>query len=662
MLLAGLWAVFALPVLMICFDLLGLSRLRIDLGSLTQHGFWRSEIGIEGSAAGEKHTHKAAVESSQSSLPKKLLAEPEYGMSVLAPVEGVPAVPTIKQIQPQPATTEFWRRLWIVFVAVWATGAVLRSFGLVRSLRTLRRIVRDSQLVTVARVVNTADSVRAQLNLKRPIAVIESDAIQSPVAPGLVGSCVLFPVGLPSRLSDADLRAVLFHEGAHLKRRDHFAVLAQEVLASSLWWNPVVHLFNGELTRAREDVCDNFALGVLDSVSYCDLLLRISRLLPCKARLLGASSMWGARWKLEDRVASILNERRYTMTRISTFSAIGVGAVFLLISTFLGITTLASAEESEPKVSDISSTTSEAGEQTWSEQENLDLAQQLQEAQKEVANLKRADLVEEGNARTIRPKFAEALKRYEGLREEVAHRHNRLTKSTPDQRRGGHELVFNGVTSYVELPTLKYNGEIPYTIEAIVSPFPIPGFKINPETHSYAHYMAIATDTEFGGIELGLLPDRFSFDVRAMQLLPGVKQVGGYVKAEAPALPFLEENVHIAAVLENDEIRLYRNGKCVARSAFAGPVGTSPFTMRIGCSPHPVTECHEMFCGRIDEVRFSKSGRYDDDFKPAAKLDVDDATVALYHFDEGEGNEVRDASGNKHHGIIHDARWVRVGE
>ena len=40
---------------------------------------------------------------------------------------------------------------------------------------------------------------------------------------------------------------------------------------------------------------------------------------------------------------------------------------------------------------------------------------------------------------------------------------------------------------------------------------------------------------------------------------------------------------------------------------------------------------------------------------------MDGDVVALYHFDEGEGDEVRDASANKHHGIIHDARWVPVG-
>jgi hypothetical protein len=288
--------------------------------------------------------------------------------------------------------------------------------------------------------------------------------------------------------------------------------------------------------------------------------------------------------------------------------------------------------------------------------DDQELAQQLLSAQGLVAELKRRDFTEEGMAAVVRPQFAEALKQYERLREKVLRRRAaRVAIEQPRADRHNYELLFNGVTSYVELPTLKYEGETPYSMEAIVSPIPIPGHRINPETHSYAHYMAIVTDTEFGGIELGLYPDRLSLEVNSVTR-------GWYVKAIKPCLPFLETRMHVAVVIEEDEIRLYRNGQLIASEPFEGPVGTSPFTMRIGCSPHPVTECHEMFCGRIDEVRISNSARYTDEFEPNGQLEVDDDTVALYHFDEGQGEQARDASGNGHHGVIRDARWVRVGE
>jgi hypothetical protein len=50
--------------------------------------------------------------------------------------------------------------------------------------------------------------------------------------------------------------------------------------------------------------------------------------------------------------------------------------------------------------------------------------------------------------------------------------------------------------------------------------------------------------------------------------------------------------------------------------------------------------------------------RYADDFIPPARFKLDDDTLALYHFDEGQGDVLNDSSVNKHHGRIVGAKWV----
>jgi hypothetical protein len=284
--------------------------------------------------------------------------------------------------------------------------------------------------------------------------------------------------------------------------------------------------------------------------------------------------------------------------------------------------------------------------------ESLELANRLVAAQKQVAELKREDFIAVGMAEVTRPKFAAALRNYEGLRTQVM---NQRPPRQPAAEGDNYELYFDGVTSFVELPTLKYIGEVPYTIEAVISPEPIPGYKVNPETHSYAHYMAVIADTEFGGMELSLHPNKLTFEVNS-------RSSGWYMTAEKPCLPFLEPRMHVAAVVEQNELRLYKNGVLVGSGPFDGTVGLSPLTMRIGCSPHPVTECHEMFRGYIDEVRFTADALYSDDFAAPKRLEATEATIALYHFDEGQGDRVKDASANGHDGVIHDARWVRAAE
>ena len=43
------------------------------------------------------------------------------------------------------------------------------------------------------------------------------------------------------------------------------------------------------------------------------------------------------------------------------------------------------------------------------------------------------------------------------------------------------------------------------------------------------------------------------------------------------------------------------------------------------------------------------------------RSEADKDTIALYHFDEGNGEVLKDSSGNNHHGKIVGAKWVRVG-
>ncbi len=72
----------------------------------------------------------------------------------------------------------------------------------------------------------------------------------------------------------------------------------------------------------------------------------------------------------------------------------------------------------------------------------------------------------------------------------------------------------------------------------------------------------------------------------------------------------------------------------------------------IGAEKHDYdTTTYPSYSGWIDELRISTVIRYVDDFTPSTEPFVnDDDTAALYHFDEGEGDSVEDASGNENAG------------
>ena len=75
------------------------------------------------------------------------------------------------------------------------------------------------------------------------------------------------------------------------------------------------------------------------------------------------------------------------------------------------------------------------------------------------------------------------------------------------------------------------------------------------------------------------------------------------------------------------------------------PCVNDPFLV-LGAEKHDAGSSFPSFSGWIDEVRLSNSLRYLANFtRPSAPFTPDGNTVALYHFDEGQGNVIRDSSG-----------------
>ncbi len=110
---------------------------------------------------------------------------------------------------------------------------------------------------------------------------------------------------------------------------------------------------------------------------------------------------------------------------------------------------------------------------------------------------------------------------------------------------------------------------------------------------------------------------------------------------QVPGEP-VEDWIHVAGVFEGNELRHYAGGRLQGTARVANRAEMSSSSMEIGRDTH----------AEIDEVRISSVARYDEDFTPATRFIPDADTVGLYHFDEGTGLEVKDSSGNNHHGTI----------
>ena len=179
--------------------------------------------------------------------------------------------------------------------------------------------------------------------------------ITGPVCVGVFRPHVLLPRRLVEELSPGEVRQVLAHEMAHVRRHDHLIVLLERI-ALALWWpHPLVHLLCRRLDRAREDRCDNEVLREHPAAEYARTLLRIAQWID-QSLSGGGTSLAAARVAgvlklallprrnqsvLERRIAALLDQRRIIMTRSRLPLIVGAAAALSLLAVLVSCTGVA---------------------------------------------------------------------------------------------------------------------------------------------------------------------------------------------------------------------------------------------------------------------------------------------------------------------------------
>jgi len=180
---------------------------------------------------------------------------------------------------------------------------------------TIRRILRQRQLVrgtlpAGGDLRQLVDRVAARMCL-RPIDVRLSPSVGGPCISCLGRPTLIWPTSAKSIAAMACAEAVIAHELAHLRRRDHWVSWLELVVLLLWWWNPCFWLVRWKLHESRELACDATALELCsaDRREFADLLLSLSD--ACSPTF-GPASLVGAgltsRYSLRRRLKMVFNE------------------------------------------------------------------------------------------------------------------------------------------------------------------------------------------------------------------------------------------------------------------------------------------------------------------------------------------------------------------
>ncbi|OON70887.1 M56 family metallopeptidase [Hymenobacter sp. CRA2] len=172
-----------------------------------------------------------------------------------------------------------------LLVGAWLLGILAMMLRLLAGLAYVRRLRRYRVAALPEAWQQRLDALCAQAGLTRPVRVLASALVSSPVVVGYVKPVVLLPLSALTGLTPRELEVILAHEVAHVLRQDYLVNLLQALVEVVFFYHPAVWFLSAALRTEREHCCDDVAARLCgDARTLAQALSSLAELAYAEAR------------------------------------------------------------------------------------------------------------------------------------------------------------------------------------------------------------------------------------------------------------------------------------------------------------------------------------------------------------------------------------------
>ncbi|HTT20834.1 MAG TPA: M56 family metallopeptidase [Candidatus Sulfotelmatobacter sp.] len=213
---------------------------------------------------------------------------------------------------------------WLV--EIWLVGVALFSLRSAGGFLLLERERRRQSAIAQDWVLEICYTLQDQLGINRAVQYCGSAFLQAPSVIGWFRPVIFLPASALTGLSEEQLRSVIAHELAHIRRYDSFVNLFQVCVETLLFYHPAVWWLNRRIRAEREHCCDETAVAVCGNpVEYARALTLME-----EWRSAPALAMAANRGPLSQRIRHLLSVSSGGDQR-----KLGVGGGVLFLATAL---------------------------------------------------------------------------------------------------------------------------------------------------------------------------------------------------------------------------------------------------------------------------------------------------------------------------------------
>ena len=200
----------------------------------------------------------------------------------------------------------------------WFSGTIVLQGRLLLLWMNTQRLRRRGTRPAPHALRRTVAELCALLEIKKRVRVFKSSVTRVPMVMGWLSPVILVPGSVLSGLSPREIKMVLAHELAHIRRHDYIVNLVQALFETLLFYHPAVWWLSNRLRIEREYCCDDVAVSACrDALSYARALSSLDALRDDE-RLPVMASTGGS---LMNRIIRLLNVRTKPACRLGGWLA-----------------------------------------------------------------------------------------------------------------------------------------------------------------------------------------------------------------------------------------------------------------------------------------------------------------------------------------------------
>jgi beta-lactamase regulating signal transducer with metallopeptidase domain len=207
---------------------------------------------------------------------------------------------------------------WAMYIFIaWASLALIGLLRVAVALRQVHRLRSEATPLQLKTLRPELSAVVEEFKRSRSVELRVSKRLEVPTAIGFFKPAIVLPEWLLEETPAEELKYIILHELEHLRRRDDWTNLAQQIVKALLFFLPSVWWIERRLALDREMACDDAVLTHSGTPhGYAECLARVAERSFLRRQLALAQAAVSRLRQLTVRVAKILDPNRPQPSRM----------------------------------------------------------------------------------------------------------------------------------------------------------------------------------------------------------------------------------------------------------------------------------------------------------------------------------------------------------